>query len=219
MTIKIKNRFDGSVIYSGEHETLRDAVVAAIANRINLRRADLRRADLIGVDLSGANLSDADLRRADLSDANLSDADLRRADLRRANLIGADLRRADLRRANLSGAYLRRADLSGADLSGAAMPGFADKVPASLNEAIDLTKDWLAGEHWCQAVWIKTPTGAYNGDCLACLHGAAVYVGGPFGVELSRKLEAAGYTVGWNDEQGRTVEEVLGALDAVREAA
>jgi hypothetical protein len=102
--VEIKNRWNGKVLYQDESETLRDAVVKAIANRR---------------DLSGAYLSGADLRDANLSGANLRGADLRDANLSGANLSGADLRDADLSDANLSDANLRGADLSGAYLSGA----------------------------------------------------------------------------------------------------
>ena len=123
--------------------------------------------------------------------------------------------------ANLSDANLRYANLSGANLSDAnlrdaQMPGFAGKLPSSIKEAAMATRDWLAGHRWLQSCWIKTPNGAYSGDCQACLHGAAVYVGGPeFGPLLSKRLVELGYTVEWNDRQGRTLDEVLAALDAV----
>ena len=81
MKIQIKNRFDASVIFECEANSVRMAVELAIN--------------------SGANLS-----RADLSGANLSGANLSRADLSRANLSGADLSWANLSGANLSGAYL-----------------------------------------------------------------------------------------------------------------
>jgi len=239
--IEIKNRWTDEVIYSGEYETLKDAVISAVANCANLSGADLnganlRRADLSGANLNGAylsdaNLSDADLSGADLSDANLNGANLRRADLSDANLSGADLsdanlsdanlrranlRRANLRRADLSGANLRRADLSGANLSDAKFDGFPNmEPPQSLAEAAQRTKEWLLEGHWMREKWIETPTGAYAGDCKACLHGAAVYVGGPFGSQLSDALRKKGYTEGWNDEKGRTLAEVGCALDEV----
>jgi uncharacterized protein YjbI with pentapeptide repeats len=93
MTIEIKHRISGKVLFTTVAETLRDA---------DLRDADLSYADLRGTDLRGANLRGADLSYADL---------------RGANLRGADLSYADLRGADLSGAYLRGAYLSGADLS------------------------------------------------------------------------------------------------------
>ena len=143
--------------------------------------------------------------------ANLSDANLSGADLRGAKLSGADLRSANLGDADLSGAYL-----SDADLSNARMPGFKKLEPQSLKDAATKTKEWLSKGHWLQNKWIATPDGAYAGTCLACLHGAAVYVGGKFGPALSNKLCELGYTVQWNDKPGRTLEDVLGALDKVR---
>ena len=143
--------------------------------------------------------------------ANLSDANLRHANLRSANLGGANLSDADL-----SGADLRGANLSGADLSNARMPGFKKLEPQSLKDAATKTKEWLSKGHWLQNKWIATPDGAYAGTCLACLHGAAVYVGGKFGPALSNKLCELGYTVEWNDKPGRTLEDVLGALDQVQ---
>jgi hypothetical protein len=54
-TYEIRHRFSNRVLYSTEAETLRDAVVKAVAEY----------ADLSGADLSGADLSGADLRSAD----------------------------------------------------------------------------------------------------------------------------------------------------------
>jgi hypothetical protein len=111
---------------------------------------------------------------------------------------------------------LEDADLTDADLENAILPGFAGKVPETLTEAALQTRDWLAGGHWLAGSWIKTPTGAYAGDCLACLHGAARYIGGPvLGNPLSDRLSELGFTVAWNDQPGRTVEEVCAALDSV----
>ena len=81
---EIKHRWTGAVLYAGDGETLRDAVVAAVDSH-----ADLRGADLLGADLSGADLLGANLRDADLSGAYLRDADLRGADLGYNKLIGA----------------------------------------------------------------------------------------------------------------------------------
>jgi hypothetical protein len=107
--IQIKHRFDSSVLFECEANSMRVAVKLAIETK-----ADLSWANLFGADLSGANLSWANLSGADLSGANLSGADLSGADLSKADLSGADLSKADL-----SGAYLSGANLSGANLSGA----------------------------------------------------------------------------------------------------
>ena len=112
MNIEIKNRFDESIIISGEYKSVRNALEKNSGT--NLEGADLRDADLRGADLRGA-----DLRGADLRGANLEGADLRGADLRGADLWGADLWGADLRGANLWSADLRSADLRSANLDGA----------------------------------------------------------------------------------------------------
>ncbi len=127
--IEIKHRRDESILWSGEAQDIKAAIVKATADGADLSGADLRKAHLIGTDLrganlswanlSGANLSGANLRGANLSGANLSGANLSGADLSGANLSGANLSGANLSGANLSGANLSGADLSGADLSGA----------------------------------------------------------------------------------------------------
>ena len=66
----------GKVLYQCDSTSLKNALVAAVKKRVDLREADLRR----------ANLSEADLRRADLSEADLRGADFREADLREADL-------------------------------------------------------------------------------------------------------------------------------------
>ena len=99
MKFEIKNRFDGSVIFSQETSSMKVCVEAAIKYGANLS----------GANLSGANLSGAELYRANLSGANLY----------KANLSGANLSGANLSGANLSGANLYGANLYGADLSGA----------------------------------------------------------------------------------------------------
>ena len=109
------------MLFSGEYETLKECLEAAIKSRANLIGADLRSACLRSANLSNANLLYADLRGACLRWANLSSADLNGAnlsdaDLRGVNLSGANLRDANLRDANLSNANLRDADLRGANL-------------------------------------------------------------------------------------------------------
>lgn len=74
--MEIKKRYTGEVIFSGDYETTRQCVEAALS--------------------SGADLSEADLSGADLSRANLSGADLIGASFRGASFRGASLRGADL---------------------------------------------------------------------------------------------------------------------------
>ena len=53
---EIKNRLDGSLIFSTETTSIKLAVKAAIKEKINLSGADLSRADLSWANLSGADL-------------------------------------------------------------------------------------------------------------------------------------------------------------------
>ena len=75
MTIKmieIKNRFDGAVIFSGNFDTIGEAVLAAIKEKKTLSSADLSYADLRYVNLRYVNLSCANLSYADLDYSVLS---------------------------------------------------------------------------------------------------------------------------------------------------
>ena len=74
--IKIKNRWNGKVLYSGEHADIKEAVEAAVKAGADLRDADLRGANLRGADLCDADLRGANLRGADLCDADLCGAHL-----------------------------------------------------------------------------------------------------------------------------------------------
>ena len=111
----IKNIHD-AVIFTSAAVTLRDAVLDAIKQKVNLRYANLGSANLGSANLRYANLRYANLRHADLRYANLHHADLRYADLRYADLRYADLGYANLGYANLRYANLRYANLGHADL-------------------------------------------------------------------------------------------------------
>jgi len=115
MTIQIKSRISGDVIFEYPGDSLKNAILIDV----NLSYADLTNTDLSNAILINANLSNADLRIADLSNAILSNANLSHADLRIADLINANLTNADLSYADLSNAYLGIADLSNANLSNA----------------------------------------------------------------------------------------------------
>ena len=54
--IEIKHRYTGAVLYAGEHETIRDAVEAAVKAGAYLAGANLARANLAGANLARANL-------------------------------------------------------------------------------------------------------------------------------------------------------------------
>ena len=149
MKVEIKSRWNGAVLCSGEHESLKEAVEA-------VAKAG---ADLCGADLCGADLRGADLRGANLRDANLRDADLRGANLRDADLGGADLRGADLRGANLGGA-----DLGGADLGGAKVGTVGNEAalvgsrPIVQIGPIGSRSDWLM-VFWCGDAGVRISAG------------------------------------------------------------
>jgi hypothetical protein len=154
--MKIIRTFDRATLFEDYScNTLRDAVLKAIANRANL----------IGANLSGADLSGADLRSANLSGADLSGADLSGADLSGAKLIGADLIGADLIGADLSGANLIGANLSGADL-----PSPTVVLLASWGTVSDqLCADLMLFDSQCHPdpvafdMWVSTGTCPYSG--------------------------------------------------------
>jgi pentapeptide repeat protein len=59
MKFEIKSRFDSSVLFSVETESLKRALELAVKQGADLRGADLRGADLRGADLRGADLRGA----------------------------------------------------------------------------------------------------------------------------------------------------------------
>ena len=80
MTIEIKHRLTGAVLFTHEGANLRGA---------NLRGADLEGADLESADLRGAYLGGAYLGGANLRGAYLGGANLRGADLGGAHVVAA----------------------------------------------------------------------------------------------------------------------------------
>jgi hypothetical protein len=153
MLIEIKSWIDCKVLFSGEFESVSDAVVSAAKSCANLTKADLAGsnlyranltcANLYGANLAGADLTCANLTKANLAGSNLYGANLAGANLTCANLAGADLTGANLYGANLAGANLTCANLAGADLTCANLAG-ADLTGANLTKA-DLTGANLAG--------------------------------------------------------------------------
>ena len=63
MTRTILNRFSGAVIWKGKAKTVKDALHAAIAAKVDLSRANLSRANLSGADLSPEALVTSELWR------------------------------------------------------------------------------------------------------------------------------------------------------------
>ena len=130
--IEIKNRFNGSVIYTSAKTNYKEAAEEANLGGVNLSGADLSEANLYGANLYRANLRGANLSGAALYGANLSEANLGGADLHGANLGEADLGGANLYRANLRGA-----DLGGADLVYAKFFGKGGTTKINKNQVAD----------------------------------------------------------------------------------
>jgi len=95
MKIVIKS-LSGNVLFQGDYDNTKSAVLAALQSGANLRGANLRGAYLGGAYLGEADLGGADLRGADLGGAYLRGAYLGEADLRGADLRGANLRGAKI---------------------------------------------------------------------------------------------------------------------------
>lgn len=119
---RIKHRFSGKLIYSGQASSMAALVVQAVSSGVSLAEADLSSANLARAELSGARLHYANLRKANLVRADLTGARLEGADLSSADMTAAILFKANLSHANLSDAGLamingRWAFFSGANLS------------------------------------------------------------------------------------------------------
>ena len=84
MLYEIKNRWNGSLIYSLDCESMAQCLRKAIDSGINLQSANLQSANL-----QYANLQYANLQYASLQDANLRSANLQSASLQDANLQSA----------------------------------------------------------------------------------------------------------------------------------
>jgi uncharacterized protein YjbI with pentapeptide repeats len=157
--MKIRHRHRNEIVFEDDSGTMRETILRAIKN---------------GVDLRGAHLSDADLSGVDLRGAYLSGAYLRGADLR-----GADLRGEDLSDADLSGAYLRGADLSGAYLSGAYLSGA--NIPTVENIDAKILAEIEAGGKLDMRLW-------HTCETTHCRAGWAIALAGKPGKELEEKV-------------------------------
>jgi len=171
--MKITHKITGAVIHETAAETIREVLLDAVKNKINLAHADLRYANLSGANLSGADLSGANLRGANLSDADLSGADLILADLSGANLSGADLSDANLSDANLSGA------------KGITAPVIED-IDGRILKAIE------AGGRLEMGQW-------HTCETTHCRAGWAIHFAGDFGKSLEERIgpSAAGALIYW----------------------
>lgn len=117
MNIDIKSIF-GEILFSFEKEdnTIKDTLVEAYLEGINLEYSDLKKANLEGINLKEINLKGADLRETNLRYSDLRNANLEDVDFNESDLKGINLENANLKGANLSNANLNCANLNGANL-------------------------------------------------------------------------------------------------------
>ncbi len=115
-TIQINHFRTGQILYQGRFANIRQAVEAALCDRVSLAFADLRHANLVNADLDGAVLDGAQLGDANLLGANLSEASLHRTCFQNALLHSATLCESIIDAANFEGALFGATDLSGAKI-------------------------------------------------------------------------------------------------------
>jgi hypothetical protein len=166
MNIKIKYRLTGLVLWSGEAESMRDAVRKARASGADLRGAVLSDADLRGADLRGADLSDAVLRGAVLSDADLRGAVLRGA----KGIDAATLSVTPLTDAERADMYAKRAAQYRARHP--EVP-FVENLDRQMLESIACGKWGLDMAHW-------------HCGTTHCRAGGAIVLAGERGAELEK---------------------------------
>jgi len=164
--IEIKS-LNGELLWAGEVESCRDAILAAIASGVSLAGANLWNEDLAGVSLAGA--------------------DLRGVNLTGANLAGADLTRADLTRAVLTRAVLADANLAGVSLADAFLGDIREDVEDVLSPAHAEVPGVLAALREG-----RVDGSAYSGKC-ACLVGTIANLRNEIYDNLSIDLQPDSY--------------------------
>ena len=135
---KINTNNGQDILYSGDFETIKGCVEAAVADGVSLSCADLK-----GLNLTNAEMDEADLRHArldntNLSGANLSCADLHGASFRNAALYNACLCESDLSNAQFFDARFGGTDIAWTNLSGASFDG-QSCLDLSFKETLCLT--------------------------------------------------------------------------------
>ena len=72
MLQQIKSRYDGSVLFECEADSIKECLVESVSKKANLRGADFYDANLRGANLRGANLRGEILTKAPISILNLT---------------------------------------------------------------------------------------------------------------------------------------------------
>jgi len=167
MKITIKARWSDRVVFEGEYESLKHAVIDATKKKISLSGSNLSDSDLSDSNLRGSDLRDSDLSGSDLSDSNLRGSNLSDSDLSDSNLRGSDLRDSDLsgsdlRGSNLSGSNLRGSNLSGSNLSGVPkIENIHQTIYAAVSKpgALNMGSWHTCETTHCRAGWVVTLAG------------------------------------------------------------
>ena len=192
MTIEIKDRWTGKVLFTAKGATtIAAAVTMAVAagarldganlDGASLNGANLNRASLNGASLDGASLNGASLNGASLDGASLNRASLNRASLDGASLYGASLYGASLNRASLYGANLNRASLDGAFISDETLRLFKADMWLTLSQS-----NLLHVQHLIFLLKAGKIDGSTYGDgkACACLVGSLAHADGLSGTAL-----------------------------------
>lgn len=108
----------GETLYQSSHQSLKEAVEAAVADGVSLKNANLAYADLHNANLHSANLSGASMKHANLAHADLSGANLHNANLYCTNLLYASLTDVNLATALANSAIFAPETLKGATIDG-----------------------------------------------------------------------------------------------------
>lgn len=137
----------GDVLYEGNHNTTRTALIHAVRDNVPLAGVNLRRARLKGAALDGMHAPGACLWGADLTRCDLAGALLSHADLRMANVVETCLADSDCSEVQWQGAYFRHVILTGAILSGGqfSCPSILEQ-PLHLCRALSQAFYWHQGE-------------------------------------------------------------------------
>jgi hypothetical protein len=158
-TYQIKNRWNGKVIAKCKAKTLKDAVMALVADGTDLSDANLSDANLYGIKLKGAKLIDSCLYNVNFGKAELDDVNIKGAYLYAANFRGAKLNNIDFRGVDLSDIDFSGAKLSNINYSGVKVP-VVKNLHKKILEQIKTGKGSLEMNTWhtcetthCRAGW------------------------------------------------------------------
>jgi Pentapeptide repeats (9 copies)/Pentapeptide repeats (8 copies) len=116
---RILNRWTNACIWESDHETLREAVVAAVESGTPLDGANLDKVNLDHVKLVGARFNGASFNGASFNDARFNGARFNDASFNGASFNGASFNDARFNYASFNGARFNGASFNDASFNGA----------------------------------------------------------------------------------------------------